>query len=204
MAKEHELPIKTLEPAEVGDAFAENAGEGLLKLAAELFKMQPSGFALIHADDGVLWGRIDAGQLEYPPASDWTPQLRTTTIQQCRVFNAAGELFIWREPKGGWRGRRFVEDGGQYQTISEDTILYGDEVVDPQLSLPPQSTQFTAIRQKDIGVRQIVPVAISQADFDGNPAQRVKLEVVHYLDQDEDGQARIVCSRLKHVAKKSL
>jgi len=204
MAKENELPIKTLEPAEVGDAFAESAGAGLLALATDLFNTRPSGFALIHADDGVLWGRIDAGQLVVPPLSDWTPQLRTTTIQQCRVFNKDGELFIWREAEERWRGRLFVENGGQYQTISKDTILYGDEVIDPQPSLPTQSTLFTAIRQNDIGVCQIVPVAITQADFDGKPAQRVKLEVVHYLDQDEDGQARIVCSRLKHVAKKSL
>jgi CRISPR-associated protein (TIGR03984 family) len=201
MTKKNKLPVTTLEPAEVGNSFAENAGAGLLKLAASIFKTQPSGFALIHADDGVLWGHIDAGRLSILSRSDWTPDLRTTTIQQCRVFNLAGELFIWREAEGIWRGRLFVEDGIERPTISESAILYGNQEVKLPINLPPG---FTAIREEGLGVRQIVPVAITQADFDGKPPQRVKLGIIHYLAEDEDGQARIACSRLKKVASKPI
>jgi len=60
-------------------------------------------YLLAHADDGVIWGRIDNSELHtshgIAPAS---PSLHPSTLQQARLFSPAGELLLWRDDNG-WR-----------------------------------------------------------------------------------------------------
>lgn len=197
--KPSQLPKLTAFPPDaIPASFANDAGKWLANRAAEFSTSGQSVFALIHADDGVLWGRVENGQIVTPPSNDWTPQLRSRTIQQCRVFGAKGELFIWREAENVWRGREvFEEDEISYQPIRESQLLFGDRVdtdKDRSQNLLPN---FTPIIEVKTGIRQIVPIAVTPADFQDR--WRVTLSVLHYLSEDGDGQTRILCSRLRSV-----
>ena len=180
--------------------FAENNGSWLVENAADLLILNESGYVLLHADDGVLWGRIEGGRLVTPPPSEWTPSLRSLTIQQCRVFNSKGELFIWRESEGVWNGRALIEDGSAYRSMEKSAILCGSRIVSH-----PAPQGFTPIIEPGVGMRQIVPVQIpddalrkdNKREFKDD--WRVVLRVVEYFSEDDDGQVIIVCSRLKAI-----
>lgn len=196
MTKQFKQPteprVETLEkiPAD----FAADKGQWLVETAAGFLGAGGIRHALIHADDGVLWGLVTGNQLTIPDSSDWTPALRSTTIQQCRIFGDKGELFIWREAEGQWRGRVVIEDTNVvYEKIEEAQILYGNRVNSSQAA----PAGFTPIFEKTTGIRQIVPKQVTDQDFDNGKC--VILTVVHYLDADSDGQARYFCSRLKDI-----
>lgn len=180
------------------DKFANDIGTWLVQQAAGLASADQPVFMLVHADDGVIWGRIEHGQLLKPDASAWTPPLRSLTVQQCRLFGDLGELFLWREAERVWRGRRLMDVSGvDHKPIEERPFLVGDRVYNPERDFSdsrltgwPQG--FTPIIEIATGMRQIVPCTIG----DG---QRARLTVLHYLHEDDDGQAFIKCSRLKHV-----
>lgn len=58
-------------------------------------------FLLAHADDGVIWGRVDNDGLHTSHRiAAQSPQLRAVTLQQCRLFGPAGELLVWRDQTG--------------------------------------------------------------------------------------------------------
>jgi CRISPR-associated protein (TIGR03984 family) len=174
--------------------FAQDNGRWLVERAAGLFGVDGTKYALIHADDGVLWAIVNGNDLLYPTQSNWTPQLRSKTIQQCRIFGTTGELFIWREGEHQWRGRVVLEEpGAEYELIEEAQILYGDRVHLSQ----PAPPGFTAIYEATTGMRQIVPGLVTTSDF--TRGCRMTLAVTHYLTADSHGQAGIYCSRLKDV-----
>jgi CRISPR-associated protein (TIGR03984 family) len=201
------LPLPRIEPLkseEIAASFADLPA-GLAERAGSLGWADGVAYALIHADDGVIWGRIetnaDAPQLVVPDQSDWTPPLRRETIQQCRIFGAQGEWFVWRTAENEWRGRLVIEEPeADYQPIEETQILIGSRVHRTQ----PAPAGFTAIYEPGLGMRQIVPFtvppeALKDELLNFKDDRRVGLHVRHYLDEDEDGQARIVCSRLCKV-----
>ncbi|NOT61927.1 MAG: TIGR03984 family CRISPR-associated protein [Acidobacteria bacterium] len=190
-------PLPTMTPLEPHAIRADFAGKDLawlLEQVADLAEPGKKTFALIHLDDGVLWGRVEKGKLVVSAYQDWTPQLRTLTIQQCRLFSLKGELFIWRIAEGQWRGRKLLDNPGEaYQTIEESQLLSGNRVV---AQLPDS---FTAIREASTGLRQVVPRTV-QVDDD----HRLALVVRHYLREDGDGQANIKCSRLVKLVERDL
>jgi len=202
---ESKIHIEPLSPGQIPPAFAEAEDEGrrLVKLAADHLGAGGASYALIHLDDGVLWGRVDGDKLTTPDPSEWTPKLRTVTVQQCRVFGDKGELFIWREAEGRWRGRVVIEGGAtDVAMFEEPQILYGDMAHDGterhELPPPPKKSGFTAIYEfkKGTGIRQIVPIEAADVL---KKDERVILTVRHYLTRDNDGQARFFCSRLKSI-----
>jgi len=182
---------KELVPETIPADFAANKGQWLVETAQRYLGAAGASYALIHADDGVIWAKVTGNQLVYPPATDWTPLLRSTTIQQCRIFGDKGELFLWREAEGQWRGRIVIEEQGDGCFFEEQQVLYGSCVHDSQ----PAPAGFTPIFEPTTGIRQIVPLQFA-ALKDG---ERVTLTVVNYLDADKDNQARIFCSRLKTI-----
>jgi CRISPR-associated protein (TIGR03984 family) len=198
------IHIEPLSPEKIPAAFAEDEGRRLVKLATDHLGADGVRYALIHLDDGVLWGRINGDRLSVPDMNDyWTPELRSVTVQQCRVFGDQGELFIWREAEGQWRGRVVIEGGAtEVAMFEESQILYGDMAHDGteghDLPPPPRKSGFTAIYEfkKGTGIRQIVPIEATDALEKG---ERVTLTVRHYLTQDYDGQAKFFCSRLKSI-----
>ncbi len=198
------IRIEPLSPERIPAAFAEDEGRRLVKLATDHLGADGIRYALIHLDDGVLWGSVDGAKLSVPdPNDDWTPKLRSVTVQQCRVFGDRGELFIWREAENRWRGRVVIEGGDtDIAMFEEPQILYGDTAHDGderrELPPPPAKPGFTAIYEfkKGTGIRQIVPIDATDAMERG---ERVTLTVRHYLKPDDDGQARFFCSRLKSI-----
>ncbi|MDX2043171.1 MAG: CRISPR-associated protein Csx19 [Acidobacteriota bacterium] len=194
------LPQMTpFEPAAIPSDFADDGGVWLVQQTADLVTTDQPLYALIHLDDGVLWGRIDNGKLVIPLADDcdWVPQLRALTIQQCRLFSCRGEFFIWRIAEGKWRGRKLLDvQGVEYSKIEESQLLIGNEIAakppdDFNKSIRNLPDDFMAIREKSTGLRQVVP-RIARIDDD----HRLALVVRHYLSEDEDGQANVKCSRL--------
>lgn len=191
------LPQMTpFEPAAIPSDFADGGGVWLAQQTADLVTTDQPLYALIHLDDGVLWGRVENGKLVVPLPTDcdWVPPLRTLTIQQCRLFSRKGELFIWRIAEGQWRGRKVLDaPDTHYETIEENQLLVGNQIA---AHLP---NGFMALREKSTGLRQVVPLT-AKIDDD----HRLALVVHHYLSEDADGQANIKCSRLVDLIPKKL
>jgi CRISPR-associated protein (TIGR03984 family) len=179
---------------EIPPYFADGNGAWLVERALALLGASSVTHGLVHADDGVLWTIVRGNRMIFPSKGRWTPELRSKTIQQCRLFGGRGELFIWREAEDRWRGRVAVDQPETvYRQIQEKHILYGDRL-DTSVSAPPG---FTAIYEGTTGMRQIVPCIVTDSDFDGG--HRIALTVTHYLSHDQDGQALISYSRLNAV-----
>jgi len=103
-------------------------------------------YLLAHADDGVIWGRVDDenGLLnlitardaasEYDrqsrpaePISIYCPALREVTLQQARLFSETAELLIWREDIQTWQARLI-------QDVCDPTEATWDEsYIEPQM-----------------------------------------------------------------------
>lgn len=152
-------------------------------------------YLLAHADDGVIWGRIENGQLKL--AGNFFPEvkveLRTLTLQQARLFSPQGELLIWRGANNNeWCGRFLCDaDGNKEDLINECHHLWGTA------SEPPGSKDgFTLMRDGQQGLLHAPPISLKRDE-------RAGLQVRHYIDYDEQGQAYIALSRLVNVVKLS-
>ncbi len=147
---------------------------------------------LIHADDGVIWGRREAdGSLllssdvfdvksRYPSVA---VELRVETLQQARIFGRSGEILVWRNGTG-FKARE-IADGEQMpeQAFEERHLLWG------QGRPAPAQQDFTLLVEGEQGPCHAVPLVIKD---DRRPALKVR----HYIDYDSDGQAFICLSRL--------
>lgn len=147
-------------------------------------------YLLAHADDGVIWGRIDDDGLHpshgIAPAS---PPLRASTLQQARLFSPAGELLLWRDDSG-WRARLVADvPGNDDDIIDEDQILWGDTVEDTR-------DGFTLVREGSQGMRHAVPVVVTAEQLKHH---QLRLRVRHYITENEDGEASITLSRLVNL-----
>lgn len=154
--------------------------------------MQGMPWLLVHADDGVIWGRREAdGSLllssdvfdvksRYPSIA---VELRTETLQQARIFGEAGEILVWRD--GGEFKAREIADGGQTpaDAFEEMHLLWGQG-----RPAPPQQG-FTLLVEGEQGPCHAVPLVVKDK-------RRPALEVRHYIDYDNDGQAFVYLSRL--------
>jgi CRISPR-associated protein (TIGR03984 family) len=203
MTMEYKEPPKPrIEKISPDSNFADDEGEWLVICAANHLGAANVRYALIHLDDGVLWGRVEGDKLILPRPGDWTPKLRSVTVQQCRLFGDKGELFIWRESEGRWRGRVVIEEGENYDPIIEPQVLNGNRVYRNETEQARRvwatvPNGFTPIIELETGMHQIVPIEISERDFEAN--KRAFLTVYHYLSPDDDGQAKFFCSRLKSI-----
>ena len=145
---------------------------------------------LIHADDGVIWGRREPdGSLllssdvfdvksQYPAIA---VELRAETLQQARLFGPGGELLVWRDG-AGFQGRRIMDGDGRSKDVwHEQHILWGETT--------KQMTGFSLLEEGQQGPQHAVPLTVP-------PGRRAALTVRHYLAPDENGQAVIELSRL--------
>ena len=142
-------------------------------------------YLLAHADDGVIWGRIDGNTLVTShEIALYSPELRAVTLQQCRLFGVTGELLLWRDAEH-WRGR-YANDEIAADYIDEDQILWGSAAETPVKG-------FTRVTEGAQGMRHAVPVVVTSEQLE---ARQLRLRVRHYIDYNDDGEARIVLSRL--------
>jgi CRISPR-associated protein (TIGR03984 family) len=153
---------------------------------------------LAHADDGVIWGRLDDGRLLTShdaalgdaEAAGVCPPLRASTLQQARVFGSAGELLLWRDGEGGWNAR-IIRDGG-----AGDLAQWKEAFDEPQLLWGTHGRQllqgFTFLEHGAEGLRHAVPLALPLGETGATTPPR--LVVRHYLD--DVPFAQIAASRL--------
>lgn len=148
-------------------------------------------FFLAHDDDGVIWGHIQGDELKLSGEafSEVAVPLRTLTLQQARLFGEAGELLIWRGDSK-WHGRYLTDNGFAQEDILNETHRLWGEASDP----PGPIDGFSLMRD---GVQRLLhapPLPLARGE-------RAALQVRHYLDYDEQGQAYIALSRLVAVEK---
>lgn len=149
---------------------------------------------LAHADDGVIWGRVDNGRLIASDsiAPKISPPLRPETLQQARLFSHSAELLLWRDGDNKWHARLIREPAvGEKPTfteaIDEPQILWG---TDPQSF----ASDFTLMSDGGQGLCHTVPLEVS-GKFDER-TRPLRLWVRHYLAEDDGGFTRIIASRL--------
>lgn len=153
---------------------------------------------LAHADDGVIWGWIEDGQLLTSGAmfdGGTSPSLRLETLQQARLFGEAGELLLWCSD-GGWRAR-WVTDVREGEGYYEETqILWGNRHETTEAG-------FTLVCEGRAGLRHAPPVEITPDAFDEDGRSHpLRLQVRHYLETDiGTGLVRVTLSRLVEVRK---
>lgn len=174
-------PINTTGLAEVGE---------WLFVQAQRYGLR---WLLAHADDGVIWGRVEGDGLltSGSVAQEISPPLCLQTLQQARLFAPHAELFLWRDGNNLWFAR-LIRDAQQgeaptwEEAIDEPYILWGT-------AAKPLGRGFTLMIEGGQGFRHAVPVEVRR----GNLKEKLLcLWVRHYLGEDTDGFARIATSRL--------
>ncbi|MBS3966902.1 MAG: TIGR03984 family CRISPR-associated protein [Truepera sp.] len=148
---------------------------------------------LAHADDGVIWGRIDDQTLQLSSeVSDISPPLRSETLQAARIFRASAELLLWRDGDNAWHARLIeddvpTEDTTYQEVIDEHHILWGTDA-------KALAHDFTLMRDGVEGLAHAVPRSV-KGTFDER-SRPLRLHVRHYLRKDDMGFVRIHTSRL--------
>lgn len=149
---------------------------------------------LAHADDGVIWGRLQDGRLvtssQLFKNFVVSPPLRTVTLQQACLFNEVEEVRVWRM-EGGFQACRLTDINDESAaSFDEAHILWGTRAED-------RENDFTLLADGRQGLRHAVPLNIPASSFDGKSQYRpLRLLLRHYLANDSDGCARVCLSRL--------
>jgi len=164
------------------DASFLDAPANWLLAQARQYKLR---YMLAHADDGVIWGRIDGdAPVTSHGIAPHSPKLRSVTLRQCRLFDVTGELLLWRDADR-WHAR-FAGDNVASDYIDEDQILWGTDAEAP-------INGFTLVTEGAQGMRHAVPIIVTKEQLEG---RQLRLRVRHYIDYNDDGEAQITLSRL--------
>lgn len=176
-----------------------------LQQQAETFELT---WLLAHADDGVIWGRLDEadGLVTSFQATDGLnessenrtydpPDLNAASVQQARLFGEHGELLLWRETNN--LRARLIRNSQDDETsdwddvIDETYLLWGTSRDSQALDLG-----FTLMQEGAQGLRHAVPMIWPNPEHTSSdaPGQRLKMKIRHYLNKQ--GFARIEASRL--------
>lgn len=146
-------------------------------------------YLLAHADDGVIWGKFDAGSLKI--SGDVFPEvkvaLRAATLQQARLFCKTAELLVWKSGQS-WKARLIADETGKPPDClpDEQYLLWGTLG-----GKGKNGDGFTLLFEGEQGLQHAPPKTGLGKD------DRVALVVRHYVEyDDETGQARIGLSRL--------
>ncbi|MBD2295129.1 TIGR03984 family CRISPR-associated protein [Anabaena sphaerica FACHB-251] len=160
-------------------------------------------YLLAHADDGVIWGKFQNGELitttepvKLFPECDF-PTLRKETLQQCRIFGHKSEVMIWKTD-GGFKAR-LIEDEEKTEFIPELQILWGTHG-------EHHPNGFTLLWDGSQGLQHAVPFTDIELEEkeNGKLKNKVRLIVRHYIDYDDSGVARIYLSRLVDLTNKEI
>lgn len=160
-------------------------------------------YMLALAEDGVIWGRFDAGVIttshDIFGAPHCSATLRATTLWEARLFGANSEVLLWKA-EGIWHARVIQDDAlDEKDYIVEQQMLWGDHA-------EQRDKGFTLLADGREGLRHAVPIDVPDSAFidqtDGEQKRflrPVRLQVRHYVDFDSAGNARIAFSRLVDV-----
>jgi CRISPR-associated protein (TIGR03984 family) len=169
-------------------------------------------YLLAHADDGVLWGRIDADPGEQQSGEsdlrrtgkrlrlssevgseadqNAAPKLSLDTLQTLRLFHESYELLLWRTTSD-WRARKIDDVSASPDGDSPPT--WTESLDEPQMLWgtvgQPAGHDFTKLTHGAEGLVHFVPIPCQPTK-----KRPVWLVVRHYLN--DAPLARIVASRL--------
>jgi len=151
-------------------------------------------YLLAHADDGVIWGRLDGEELiiSHDVAPKYSPPLRAETLQTARLFAHASELLVWRHEAGEWVGRLIAE--APAGVIAEWTEAFEEKQVLLGTNAKPLERGFALMSEGSQGLFHVVPLNLTgQIDEQSRP---LRLVVRHYLKADNYGFVLVNASRL--------
>lgn len=164
-----------------------------LEQQAEKHKLK---YLLAHAEDGVIWGEFRDTQLvTTDSAFSKLPQLRSCTLQQCRIFGETAEVMLWQSDESFHA--RIIKDDQDTEFIPEHQILWGTQA-------EKVSNGFTLVSDGQQGLRYAVPLIDIEFDNNQKLYRPLRLTVRHYIDyQDQTGLARIYLSRIASLKSES-
>ncbi|MGB0384011.1 MAG: type III-D CRISPR-associated protein Csx19 [Ardenticatenaceae bacterium] len=178
--------VPTITPITVDDSFNDDPASWLVKQAQE----HGLRYLLAHADDGVIWGRVDDDKLltSHDVMPKYSPKLCSITLQQCRLFSQRGELLLWND-EGQWCARLVTDHNiSEEDYFEEKQILWGDKV-----DRVDKKTTFSFMREGAQGMRHAVPIYVLKEEAQN---RRLRLIVRHFITYNNDGEASIRTSRL--------
>jgi CRISPR-associated protein (TIGR03984 family) len=149
---------------------------------------QGEGCLLIHADDGIIWGRIEGG---VPTLKSATSLLIPDFWQQARLFDKQREVYLWKAGTGQWSGRIVTDEVDNENApgcIDEQYLLWGNRI-------GKSEEGFTPLYDASQGLEHIIPKTISDTDLP------MALLIRHYIEEAQNGFNRIAFSRLVDVLK---
>lgn len=147
-------------------------------------KERQLNYLLAHAEDGVIWGHFsNSGLTIAHQVFPEFPDLRLSTLQQCRIFGEAGEIMLWRD--GIELRSRLIVGDSSADSIEEDQILWGTQ--------GEEREGFTKLQDGQQGLKHAVPLPSIVFKSKHRP---VRLRIRHYIHYNESGIARIYLSRL--------
>ncbi len=147
---------------------------------------------LVHADDGVIWGRrendgsirlssdVITDQRRFPAIA---VPLRQSTLLEARLFGKAGEVLLWRS-NNGFNARRIDDSLAVHNDVLDEFHLLWGQGQKKRLS-----SDFTYMVEGQQGPQHAVPIIVQDT-------QRAALCVRHYVQYDKEGQAYVYLSRL--------
>ena len=154
-------------------------------------------WALLHCDEGAIWGALHTGGIAFSSESFHPRQLRPSwaTLQRCRLFGLTSEILLWRGPQG-WQARlRDDRSGAAVRYLDEEQMLWGNRAVGASRN------GFWEVAEGIQGIVHAPPIRTEPINVPPNNAapslrDRTRLAVRHYIVPDLYGMLRIVESRL--------
>lgn len=147
-------------------------------------------YLLAFCDEGVIWGRVEKGEIVFPDGSV-QPRFLDLTLQEVRLFGKDGELYLWKTEDGFHArsiqiGKNAEASMWDYQH-DEQYYLWGHKVPDKDMG-----NGFTPLEEGKQGMKHVVPVEV-------NNFKDLKLAVRHFLTQEGFEPLRVVTSRLVDI-----
>jgi CRISPR-associated protein (TIGR03984 family) len=174
----------TINPAEMDKA--EKITAWLEKQAGQ-HKLE---WLLVHADDGLIWGRFDEKNELTLSGEAFKPLevlIRPETLNEARVFSAGAEVLLWKH-NDSFSARLIADDFAppDYESGYEEKYLLWGRAEDQQ------ENSFTLMREGQQGFLHAPPIKISTG-------KNASLTVRHYFSFDQYDRAYISLSRLVSV-----
>ena len=178
MSNTNTAPLKRFEEKDAGLKL--EVGQSLAGwLTQQATRAGETAWLLAFADDGVIWGKVENGQLALSAPLD------SVTLQTLHLFGELGELRLWKG-EDGLTGC-WLMDQPEVAFIDRDYILWGTQVEQP-------GEAFSLVADGRQGLRHAVPLALKESDT--LSSRPLRLATRGYLAEDGDGQVYISLSRL--------
>lgn len=158
---------------------------------------------LAHTDNGIIWGKIEAGKLTtsfdvFPDDTRPETPLEPIMLQACRLFGPASELMLWKE-NDGWKTRRYMDNGESSESSSAVDYMDESQIMWGTFSDGEQEG-FTRVVDGAQDLQHTVPLTDIPFTSDGAEMYRpLRLGLRHYLTENHDGTVSIGASRLQDL-----